>query len=75
MHRKTEPVTLEGRRLDVQDVQHVHLKHETVRINRTLEHELAVRDVFANHPALVWWSFYWSMAAVGWYALARVGVA
>ncbi|GAO13737.1 uncharacterized protein UV8b_01619 [Ustilaginoidea virens] len=66
MHRKTEPVTLEGRRLDVQDVQHVHLKHETVRINRTLEHELAVRDVFANHPALVWWSFYWSMAAVGW---------
>lgn len=30
------------------------------------EKQITVRDVFANHPRLAWWVFYWAMAAVGW---------
>lgn len=30
------------------------------------EHELTLRKVLRNHPALVWWSFYWAMAGVAW---------
>lgn len=28
--------------------------------------ELTLRRVFRDHPALVWWSFYWAMAGVAW---------
>jgi hypothetical protein len=30
------------------------------------EKQITVRDVFAKHPRLAWWIFYWAMAAVGW---------
>ncbi|KAK2594321.1 hypothetical protein QQS21_007966 [Conoideocrella luteorostrata] len=63
MDTKDEAHTLEGR---VYGVEEVNFKHETVRIDHQLEHELTVKDVFKKHPSLVWWSFYWSMAAVGW---------
>ena len=29
-------------------------------------HELTLRKVLRDHPALVWWSFYWAMAGVAW---------
>lgn len=28
--------------------------------------ELTLRKVLRDHPALVWWSFYWAMAGVAW---------
>ncbi len=63
MEAKEESNTLGAR---VSGVEEVNLKHETVRIDHQLEHELTVKDVFTRHPALVWWAFYWSMAGVGW---------
>lgn len=37
-----------------------------VQVDHNLEHELTLRDVFKNHLPLVWWCFYWAMAAIGW---------
>ncbi|KND91006.1 General alpha-glucoside permease [Tolypocladium ophioglossoides CBS 100239] len=39
---------------------------QTIRADHQLEHALTVRDVFRRHPALVFWSVYWSLAATGW---------
>ena len=41
-------------------------KHEAISTDHNLEHETTVKHVFKNHPALVWWCFYWAMAAIGW---------
>lgn len=30
------------------------------------EHGLSLREIWKNRPALISWSFYWSMCAVGW---------
>jgi hypothetical protein len=37
-----------------------------VQADHNLEHGLALRDVFKKHKPLVWWCFYWAMAAIGW---------
>ncbi|KAL7945180.1 general substrate transporter [Trichoderma barbatum] len=41
-------------------------KDDTVRVDLQREHELTVKEVFFNHPALVFWAFYWAMTGVGW---------
>ncbi|KAM0258478.1 hypothetical protein ACHAQJ_003817 [Trichoderma viride] len=41
-------------------------KDDTIRVDIQNEHELSVKEVFVKHPALVFWSFYWAMAGVGW---------
>ncbi|KAL7961106.1 general substrate transporter [Trichoderma compactum] len=41
-------------------------KDDTVRVDIQREHELTVKEVFVNHPALVFWAFYWAMSGVGW---------
>jgi len=30
------------------------------------EHRLTLGQVWKNHPALIWCSFYWAMCAIGW---------
>lgn len=30
------------------------------------EHDLTLQEVFKNHKLVVWWCFFWAMAAVGW---------
>jgi hypothetical protein len=30
------------------------------------EHQLTFREVARHHKALIWWSFYFAMCAVGW---------
>jgi hypothetical protein len=30
------------------------------------EKAITLRHVFKHHHTLVWWVFYWAMAAVGW---------
>lgn len=37
-----------------------------VQVDHNLEHELTLRDVFKKHPSMIWWCFYWAMAAIGW---------
>lgn len=34
--------------------------------NALMEHEPSLREIFKKHKAVVWWCFYWAMAAVGW---------
>ncbi len=33
------------------------------------EHQLTFGDVWKNHKAIIGWSFFWAMCAVGWYVL------
>ncbi|EON67630.1 hypothetical protein W97_06773 [Coniosporium apollinis CBS 100218] len=35
-------------------------------IDNEQEHQLTLRYVFKHHKALIGWSFYWAMCAVGW---------
>lgn len=42
------------------------IKNETLREDNVAEHEMTVKDVFKNHPMVVWWAFYWAMSGVGW---------
>jgi hypothetical protein len=30
------------------------------------EHRLTLGDIWRNHPALIWCSFFWAMCAIGW---------
>lgn len=31
-----------------------------------LENELTIAEILKSHKLIVWWCFYWAMAAVGW---------
>ncbi|KAF5123927.1 Sugar transport protein 12 [Metarhizium anisopliae] len=63
MDTKDKSDTIEARVLGVGELS---FKHETVRTCHLLEHRLTIKDVFNRHPALIWWSFYWSISGVGW---------
>jgi hypothetical protein len=44
-----------------------------------MEHQLTFRDVWKHHKAIIGWSFFWAMCAVGWYVLlsflaAKIGI-
>ncbi|OLN87250.1 General alpha-glucoside permease 4 [Colletotrichum chlorophyti] len=47
-------------------VSHHDRKGTAVATTNQQELDLTVRDVFKNHKAIVWWCFYWAMAAIGW---------
>lgn len=46
--------------------EYIEPKSDTVAADRQAEHDLTMKQVFARHPALAFWSFYWAMAGVGW---------
>lgn len=48
----------------VEDVQNAKY---ALREDNRAEHELTLKQVFKRHPSLVWWTFFWAMAGVGWY--------
>ena len=31
------------------------------------EHFMSIQDVLRNHKRIVWWCFFFSMSAIGWY--------
>jgi len=33
------------------------------------EHQLTFRDVWKHHKAIIGWSFFWAMCAIGWFVL------
>ena len=37
------------------------------------EHQLTFRDVWKHHKAIIGWSFFWAMCAIGWFVLSSVG--
>lgn len=34
--------------------------------DNVFEHRQTIRMVARNHPALVWWAFFFSVSALGW---------
>ncbi|KAK5992562.1 General alpha-glucoside permease-like protein [Cladobotryum mycophilum] len=60
---KRDDTALEAQISGVEDISP---KNETLRADIQNEHDLSVKDVLVNHPALVFWTFYWAMAGVGW---------
>lgn len=47
-------------------VSHCNVKEGVASNAIQQEHDLTLRDVFKNHKSIVWWCFFWAMAAVGW---------
>lgn len=39
---------------------------EGANADNVTEHQLTMKEVWKNHPALIGWSMYWSMCAIGW---------
>lgn len=35
--------------------------------DNVFEHQQTVRQVIFGHPVLIWWSFFFSVSAIGWY--------
>lgn len=51
---------------EVSGVEDIGKAQNTLAVADQLEHDLTLADVFRRHKMLVWWCFYWAMAAVGW---------
>lgn len=43
-----------------------HCAKSAVINDNVFEHRQTIRMVARNHPALVWWAFFFSVSAVGW---------
>jgi hypothetical protein len=41
-------------------------KSALIRDNN-FEHEQTVLQVIRSHPVLIWWAFFFSVSAIGWY--------
>ncbi|RSL48969.1 hypothetical protein CEP54_012639 [Fusarium duplospermum] len=41
-------------------------KAEVVNADRQAEHDLTLRQVLRHHPALIGWTFFYAIAAIGW---------
>ncbi|KAJ8117777.1 hypothetical protein OPT61_g1105 [Boeremia exigua] len=48
------------------ELQHSVTQTKAAIADNITEHHLTLRDVWKHHPALIGWSFYWSMCAIGW---------
>jgi hypothetical protein len=42
-------------------------KSHAVIADHQAEQNLTLKQCFRQHPRVVWWCFYWSIAAIGWY--------
>jgi hypothetical protein len=51
----------------VSGTEFVKAKSHAVIADRQAEQNLTLKQCFRQHPRVVWWCFYWSIAAVGWY--------
>nr|XP_036579902.1 maltose permease [Colletotrichum truncatum]KAF6787658.1 maltose permease [Colletotrichum truncatum] len=60
MEKTTSPTNLEP------SVSHHDPKGADATAANDQEHDLTLREVMKNHKAVVWWCFYWAMAAIGW---------
>ncbi|KAF5980213.1 maltose permease [Fusarium coicis] len=50
----------------VSGTEFIDAKSHAVETDRQAEHELTLKQCFKQHPAVVWWCFYWAIAAIGW---------
>ncbi|CAG7556450.1 unnamed protein product [Fusarium equiseti] len=41
-------------------------KSNALQADRQAEHELTLKQCFRQHPKIILWCFYWSIAAIGW---------
>jgi hypothetical protein len=41
-------------------------RRASVIADNIVEHELTFKEVARNHKAVIWWSFYFAMCAIGW---------
>jgi hypothetical protein len=54
---EAEPVTNDNRKLSL------------AKADVEAEHQLTFRDVWKHHKAIIGWSFFWAMCAIGWFVL------
>jgi hypothetical protein len=50
----------------VSGTEFIDAKSHAIETDRQAEHELTLKQCFKQHPAVVWWCFYWAIAAIGW---------
>ncbi|KAK4233172.1 maltose permease [Achaetomium macrosporum] len=71
--KSTDPAHVEAAASKAHDSESMsNLKSAVVTAANHQEHELTLADLFRNHKPVVWWCFFWAMAAVGWGFEAQV---
>ena len=50
----------------VSGTEFVDVKSNALQADRQAEHELTLKQCFRQHPKIILWCFYWSIAAIGW---------
>ena len=63
---KPSSVTHHEEMLDSNELKHSVTETKGAIADRITEHQLTLKEVWKSHPALVGWSLYWSMCAIGW---------
>ncbi|KAL2130763.1 hypothetical protein VTI74DRAFT_5962 [Chaetomium olivicolor] len=63
LDKSIDPAHVESAASDNHDCES---KSAAVAAANQQEHGLALADIFRDHKAIVWWCFFWAMAAVGW---------
>jgi hypothetical protein len=53
----------------VEPVAHSDVKPTLPNADIDQEHQLTFRDAWKHHKAIIGWSFFWAMCAIGWFAL------
>ena len=48
------------------DLSTLEAKGDGITVDNDLEHQLTLRDIIKHHKALVFWSFFWALCAIGW---------
>jgi hypothetical protein len=51
---------------DTKPISNDNRKTSLVAVDADAEHQLTFRDVWKNHKAIIGWSFFWAMCAIGW---------
>jgi hypothetical protein len=59
---------MEKKSVDESKVETTNENGKSALINdRISEHEQTVLQVLRGHPVLIWWAFFFSVSAIGWY--------
>ncbi|KAE8371878.1 maltose permease [Aspergillus bertholletiae] len=63
---KSLPEKLEASTVEHEEHSPPDLKQSSLTGDNEHEHSLTLADVYRNHKAIIGWSFYWAMCAIGW---------
>jgi hypothetical protein len=63
---KTTPPDIAHEEITLDGLSQDHKLDGSMAVDQSLEHELTVKHMFANHKTLIFWTLWWATCAIGW---------